>query len=167
MLYDTIKEKLFSPIVVAIGLISGACLMLLAEKRLSYAKCKTDIESISYKQATIIGCFQTLSLCPGMSRSGSTITGGIFSNIDHKTSADFAFLLGIPVIGAAVCYDLLKTANELTSMDWMMIAYGSIFSFIVACIAIKLFIRWVSQYKLYPFAFYRIFIGISILILFR
>ena len=164
--YDYIKEQLFSPITVAMALIVGAIAMILVELKPTN-QTKTDkIETITIKQALYVGCFQVISLWPGMSRSGSTIIGGLFVNLSHRTAADFSFLLALPVISAAVLYDLLKSFNQLTPNDIVMILIGGIVSFIVALFAIKTFLIWLEKVRLFPFAIYRIILAIIVLVLY-
>ena len=166
LFYDGIK-LLFDPIVVAIGLIIGSFFMIMGELYVKNKPLDNGIEKITLRKSIIVGLFQVMAIIPGMSRSGSTIVGGLFAKLNHKTAADFTFLLGVPVIAAAVGYDLLKTGHNLTYIDWTMIISGSIMSFFIACLAIKFFIRFLCQYKLIPFAIYRLLLGLSIIFIIK
>ena len=161
--YDYIKENLFSPLTVALALITGSIGMIYVELKPSKSLKTNELENISLKQAFSIGCFQVVSLWPGMSRSGATIIGGLFSNLSHRVAADFSFLLALPVISAAVAYDLLKSMHNLTSEDIAMIFVGGLVSFLVAIIAIKTFLIWLEKVKLFPFAIYRIILAFMVL----
>ena len=161
--YEYIKAQLFSPITVAMALIVGAIGMILVEFKPSNQTKTDEIENITLKQAFYVGLFQVISLWPGMSRSGSTIIGGLFANLSHRIAADFSFLLALPVISAAVLYDLIKSFNQLTSNDLIMILLGGVVSFIVALFAIKTFLIWLEKVRLFPFAIYRIILAMIVL----
>ena len=100
-----------------------------------------------------------------MSRSGSTIIGGVVSGLSYKTATDFSFCCALPVIGAAVAYDLLKSSSVLTSTDLWYIAFGFLVSFLVGLVAIATVIKWISKWHLTPFGIYRIILGIGVLLL--
>jgi len=170
--YDFIKSILFDSSIVIFALIFGGIIMILVDK-FSSATLKTNsnipfhdaFDQISIKQAFIIGIFQIASLIPGMSRSGSTIVGGVISKLNYKTAADFSFILSFPVIGAAVIYDLIQSSNTLEKADLYFIGLGFIVSFLVGLIAIKTVIKWISKWHLSPFGIYRILLGIGVLII--
>jgi len=168
--YDFIKTQLFNPILVCFALIIGAVLMLIADryndKENNSKQSENDrlgLNDISPKQAFIIGCFQVLSLWPGMSRSGSCIIGGIFAKLNYQTSADFSFLLGIPIITIAVVFELFKNAGQLSVANMQNLALGSFFSFLIGIVAIKTVIQFLKRYKLAPFAIYRITLAAALL----
>ena len=170
--YEFIKTILFDSSIVIFALIFGGIIMILIDK-FSSESLKTPsntpfyeaFEQISIKQAFIIGLFQIISLIPGMSRSGSTIVGGIISKLNYKAAADFSFILSFPVIGAAVLYDIFKSSNALTTLDLYYIGLGFIVSFFVGLFAIKTVIKWISKWHLSPFGIYRILLGIGVLFL--
>lgn len=163
--YDFIKTHLFSPIYVACALIVGSLAMIFVELKPSKAIKTNQIEDITIKQSLVIGLFQIASLWTGMSRSGSTIVGGLFSSCNHKVAADFSFLLALPVISAAVGYDLFKSVHHLSIDDISMICIGAIISFIVAIFAIKTFLIWLEKVRLIPFAIYRLVLAVFVLLL--
>ena len=170
--YDLITGTLFSANVVVVALIFGGIAMILTDifciKKTHQESSKSTFEALSnmsYKQAVYVGLFQLFSLWPGMSRSGSTIVGGVVSGLSYKTAADFSFLCAAPVIGAATLYDLLKTFSSLTSNDFIYIGIGLIVSFFVGLIAITTFIKWISKWHLLPFGIYRIVLGFGVLAL--
>jgi len=169
--YDYIKANLFSTTTVVSALIVGGIAMILTDK--FAPKVLTDntlsvtqaLTNISTKQALTVGLFQVLSLWPGMSRSGSTIVGGVLAGLSYKTAADFSFCCALPVIFAAVFYDLIKTSSALTATDYGYIGIGFLISFFVGLVAIKFIINWIPKIHLTPFGIYRILFGIGVFIL--
>ena len=163
--YEYIKTNLFSPVTVACGLIIGSIGMIAAEVTTKNSKQKkVELSDITPLQALGVGLFQVLSLWPGMSRSGATIFGGLFCKMSHKLSADFSFLLALPVISAAVAYDLLKSMHLISMKEGIIILQGAIISFLVAIISIRFFLKILESVKLYPFAIYRIIVAIAVLL---
>lgn len=154
MLHGTIKNKLFSPLTVIIGLVAGAVLMLAAEK-LSKRPVVRQLDEISIRQAALVGMFQILSLWPGFSRSGSTIAGGLLLGLSRKAAAEFSFIIAVPLMFVACVYDLLKIWNILSIADLSMFATGFIVAFIVAYISIVWFLSFLNKSTLASFAYYR------------
>lgn len=152
--HDFIKERLFTPKTVVIGLIAGGALMILAEA-LMRRPSATSLDQITYKQALIIGLFQCLSLWPGFSRSGSTISGGILAGADHKTASEFSFIVAVPIMFAANILNLYESWNNLKAEDFPLFATGFVVAFIVALLAIKYFLKLIPKTRLTPFALYR------------
>ena len=150
-----IKRYLFSSFTVIIGLVLGALLMLAAE-RFSRQPETTDVENMTLKQAFFVGLFQILSLWPGFSRSGSTISGGLFFGMDRKTAADFSFIIALPLMTMACVFDLAKSWARLTSTDFQMIVVGFIVSFVVAYFSVIWFLRFLNKSTLASFAYYRL-----------
>ena len=129
-----------------------------------------DEENISYKKSFIIGWFQTLSiLLPGLSRSAATIIGGMSQKLKRSVAAEFSFLLAVPTMFAASVksfYDVYKEHPEVISKDNMgVLGVGSIVSFIVALIAVKFFIGYLQKHGFKLFGYYRIVVGLVMLIL--
>lgn len=161
LLHKYIKEYLFSPKTVIVGLVLGAILMLVAEKTARHPKTR-DVDDITIPQAFFVGLFQILSLWPGFSRSGSTIAGGLFLGLSRKTAADFSFIIAGPLMLVACMYDLLKVWNKLSVGDLEMIAIGFAVSFIVAYLSVIWFLRFLNNSTLASFAYYRFLLaGIS------
>ncbi|MCC2683152.1 MAG: undecaprenyl-diphosphate phosphatase [Paenibacillaceae bacterium] len=158
LLHGFIKEVLFSPQTVLIGLVVGGIFLIIGEKQQPQISAPT-IEQISYKQALFIGISQCLSLWPGFSRSGATIAGGMLSGVSRAASADFTFIIAIPVMVAASGYDLLKGIDYLHRSDIPFFAIGFIVSFIVALLAVFTFIKLVQKLNLSYFAYYRFIIA--------
>jgi undecaprenyl-diphosphatase len=157
-----IKELLFNPTTVAWALIVGGILLLTVERFASRARVQT-LEEISPKMALQIGLFQCLALWPGMSRSGSTIFGGVLLGMSRKTAAEFSFLVAVPVMVVATGADLIKNFSVLGSGDIAAFAVGFIVSFVTALFAVKFFISLLGRVSLAPFAWYRIAVGVAVL----
>lgn len=154
MLRHFIKEVLFSPQTVLIGLVLGGIFMIIAEKKHPEIMAD-DMDQLTYKQALFIGISQILSLWPGFSRSGATIAGGMLAGASRAASADFTFLIAIPVMCAATGYEMLKSFHSLTSGDLVFFAVGFVVSFIVALLAVMSFIKLVQKLSLTYFSYYR------------
>ncbi|RAP31245.1 undecaprenyl-diphosphate phosphatase [Candidatus Marinamargulisbacteria bacterium SCGC AG-343-D04] len=167
--YESIKALLFHATPVAVALIVGGVAMILVDRFQARLICsesaQDDWPEPTFKQALMIGCFQVLSLWPGMSRSGSTIIGGVVSGLPYKKAADFSFILAVPVIGAAVVYDLLKSASELSLADVGYIGLGFSISFFVGILAINVVLKWIEKWKLTPFGIYRVGLGLLVLLM--
>ncbi len=124
--------------------------------------------AINYTKAFIIGCFQTIAMLPGVSRSAATIVGGLVQGLNRKTAAEFSFFLAVPTMAAATAKDLLdfyKHNGALSSEQWQLFAIGNVVAFVVAIIAIKFFIDILTKYGFRFFGYYRIFVGGAILLL--
>jgi undecaprenyl-diphosphatase len=169
ILHDLITEYIFFPIYVAVALIVGATLMLIAELLLKKPKTE-DENNITFKQAIIVGLFQCLSLFPGMSRSASTIIGGLFMKFSRKLAAEFSFFLAIPTIVGASLYSLLKFILKnrvaFTNEMVLLLFIGTLVSFIVAYGIIAFFMNFVKKRPLYVFVVYRYILAIVIFILY-
>jgi undecaprenyl-diphosphatase len=131
------------------------------EERNLHAK---DLE-LNYIQAFIIGCFQCIAMIPGVSRSASTIVGGLTQKLNMKRAAEFSFFLAVPTIFAAAAYKLLKGFGDIKGSDISLLLIGNVVSFIVGMIAIKFFIGLITRYGLKFFGYYRIILGLAILAL--
>lgn len=160
---DVIKAHLFKPIPVATAFIVGAFIILWAEKRKHTVTIET-VDDIRPMDALKLGLAQAVALIPGMSRSGSTIIGGLFFGLSRKAAAEFSFFLAVPTLGIASIYSMYK-ARDLLSMDDIGVwAMGFVFAFISAMIAVRALIRYVSHHDFTIFAWYRIAFGIIVLV---
>ena len=163
--YDIIKGYLFNPVVVSVSLIVGGIVLILIDRKVVAQKSKTeDLEKISYKNAFFIGLIQCFSMVPGTSRAAATIIGGVFNGLDKKQATEFSFLLAVPTMFAATGYDLLKSEIAFNNEEIKLLIVGSIVAFITAWIAVKIFLKIVSNYGFKHFGYYRIIIGILFLI---
>ncbi len=152
--HGLIKNYLFGPATVIVGLVAGGIFMIVAEKW-KRAFVVTDVDDISTAKALQIGLFQCLSLWPGFSRSGSTIAGALFLGVTRKASADFSFIMAVPLMFLAVTYDLLKSWGELSFSDFGVLAVGFVTSFVVAYLSILWFLKFLNRSTLTAFAYYR------------
>ncbi len=150
-----IKEHLFSPMTVAMGLALGGVGLILVEYFGPRAE-KKEIDSLDWKDALIVGLFQCLSLWPGMSRAGSTLIGGMLMKIDRKTAAEYSFLAAVPIMIAATGYDLLKSRQFLHQADAPLFAVGFFVSMVTAWFAIRFFMRFLANHTLTGFGWYRL-----------
>ncbi|WKZ58023.1 MAG: undecaprenyl-diphosphate phosphatase [Bdellovibrionota bacterium] len=166
LLHDSIKSLLFFPLPVACALIVGGVIMIALERRGSTPSVHS-LEQLTLRQAFLIGCFQCISLWPGMSRSASTIIGGLCVGLNRIVAAEFSFLVAVPVMCAAVGYELFKSASELVWQDLPLFLVGFIVSFITALLAIKFFLSLLRRWTLEPFGWYRIGVGVIVLLCVR
>lgn len=160
---DKIEEILFHPLPVAITLIVGAGLIIIAENFDKKASVTTE-HQISYKQALFIGLFQCLALIPGMSRSASTIVGGLFNGLSRAVAAEFSFFLAIPTLLGAALIKILKAGFAFSNFEWVLLLVGTVVSFVVAYFVIAFFMNYIKKRDLKPFAYYRIVLGAFVII---
>lgn len=158
-----IKAVLFKPVPVAIAFIIGALIILWAEKRTHRITIET-VDDIKPLDALKLGLAQAVALIPGMSRSGSTIIGGLFFGLSRKAAAEFSFFLAVPTLGIASIYSMYKDRALLSMDDMGAWIVGFIFAFISAMIAVRALIRYVSHHDFTIFAWYRIAFGVIVLI---
>lgn len=160
LVHDALKKYLFSSETVIIGLVIGGIFMIVAE-RLPIPNFSTNLDKINFRQCLVIGLAQCLSLWPGFSRSGATISGGLLAGLNHKTAAEFSFIIAVPVMIAATGYDLLKSWHLITPDFAITLIIGFVVSFIVAVLAIVGFLKLLQRTKLTPFAIYRFVLALS------
>jgi undecaprenyl-diphosphatase len=165
---DYIDENLFSTKTVLIGLVIGAVFMIIADF-LAGKRTQPTIETvdqITYKQAFTVGLIQCLSLWPGFSRSGSTISGGVLIGLSHRAAADFTFIMAVPIMAGASLISLVKNWEYFTMDALPFFIAGFISAFVFAMISIKFFLRLINKIKLVPFAIYRIVLAFVIYMVF-
>ena len=160
---EPIKRQLFSPLPVSLALIAGAVCMLVFDRPSRTVRTQ-DVESISLLQSLGIGLFQCLALWPGMSRSASTIVGGLILGFDRRVAAEFSFLVAVPIMLAATGYDFLRSLGQLSWGDAPAFLVGLVVSFVSAWLAVKFFVALLGRWTLRPFAVYRIVIGLLVLV---
>lgn len=156
--YSAIRSMLESPMIVAVALIVGGVLILLIEW-LSTPREDGTIEGMGWKRALAIGVIQCLSMIPGVSRSGSTIMGGLAMGMDRKTAVEFSFFLAMPTMVAATAYSLWKERAYLTMDNFLLIVVGFIVAFTAASVVVRWVVSFVSRRGFAPFAWYRIILG--------
>lgn len=165
LLNDYIDAALESPLVVAITLVLGGVLLLFVDKWFNKPKVE-EIEQVTYKKSFMIGVYQCLALIPGMSRSASTIVGGMTQGLTRKLAAEFSFFLAIPMMFGASLIKLLKffkDGNTFSGEEIQLLVAGNVVGFIVAIIAIKSFIGILTKYGFKAFGWYRIIVGLVII----
>ena len=152
--------------VVAITLVLGGVFMLFCDRLFNTTE-KT--EDVNWKRAFKIGCFQCLSVIPGMSRSMSTIVGGMQQGLTRKRAAEFSFFLAVPTMAGATLLDLLEMFKEgtnwATTTNIKLLLLGCIIAFLVAIFAMKWFVAFLTKYGFKAFGWYRIIVGLVILVL--
>lgn len=161
LLSDYIDAMLENVIVVAIALIVGGIILIFVD---NWFKNPSKKQEVTYPKALIIGMFQVLAMIPGVSRSASTIIGGMTQKLNRKNAAEFSFFLAVPTMFAASGYKLLKNYQSINTENIGILLFGNIIAFIVALIAIKTFINFLSKNGFKVFGYYRIIVGTIILI---
>jgi undecaprenyl-diphosphatase len=159
-----VKAHLFTPTVVATSFILGAFVILWAERRPASTARIHSVDDMSPVDAFKVGLIQCLALIPGVSRSGSTIIGGMLIGLSRSTATEFSFFLAIPTLIGAGAYSLYKERALLSVSDAPLFAVGLIFSFIFAWLCVRWLLRYVATHNFVPFAWYRIAFGIAVLI---
>ena len=153
-----IKAQLFNPEAVTLALATGGVAILLVE-RLAARRYATPVDAVTLGQALGVGLFQILALWPGTSRAAATIIGGMILGLERKAAAEFSFLIAVPVLFVASGYELLKMRDQIVADDAISLTIGFVISFVVALLAIKVFVSYLSRGKLAPFAWYRIVVA--------
>lgn len=164
---DKIDELLESVEIVAIMLIIGGVFMLFVDKIFTKVD---ESKGLTEKKALSIGFFQCIAMVPGVSRSMATIVGGMAQKMSRKTAAEFSFFLAVPTMFAATAYKLLKlfmqpNGIEILTQNVGALIIGNVVAFIVALLAIKFFISFVTKYGFKAFGYYRIIVGGIILVM--
>lgn len=164
---DKIDTMLESPMVVAISLVLGGIVLLFVDNWFKNADIDNS-DDISYSTAIKIGFYQCLAMIPGVSRSGASIVGGMSQKLTRKAAAEFSFFLAVPTMFGATAKKLLdffKDGEQLSSQEINMLIVGNVVGFIVALLAIKYFIGFLTKHGFKWFGWYRIIIGAIIIIL--
>lgn len=163
-----IIDKLLGDVyVVAATLLIGGVVLLFIDKWFEKSEQQPDKE-ITHKNAFVVGLYQVISMIPGVSRSAATIIGGLASKLNRKTAAEFSFFLAVPTMFAATCYKLYKFYKEqggIDSHDIHLLVIGNILAFVVAMLAIKTFIAYLTKHGFKLFGYYRIAMGLAIIIM--
>ncbi len=166
LLNDYIDMLLESVVVVAIMLVLGGIVLIFIDR---FFDNKPTTEEISYPSALKIGFFQCLAMIPGVSRSAASIIGGMTQQLSRKTAAEFSFFLAVPTMFAASAYKMLKgyLDGSLTfnAEQIKLLTVGNLVAFLVAMLAIKFFIGFLNKYGFKVFGYYRIVVGLIILVL--
>ncbi len=157
---DLIDRLLDNPLVVACSLVAGGVILLFVDRWFSHAG---DSPEITYPQAFRIGLFQVIAMIPGVSRSAATIIGGMVEKLNRKNAAEFSFFLAVPTMFGASAYKLYKGFDTLTSENTGILLFGNAVAFVVALVAIKGFIYFLTRNGFRIFGWYRIVAGLVII----
>ena len=159
-LHKYVKALLFNPLSVSIALIVGGAILIILNRFIEEKESAVSgVEDISFRDAAIIGFFQSLSIIPGVSRSAATIVGGVFAGFNKEKAIEFSFLLAVPTMFVATSYDLFKSRSELQMMHLAPLLWGAASSFISAYLAIQFFLKFVNFLEFKYFGYYRIIFG--------
>lgn len=160
-------ESLFNVATVAWMFIIGGVIFLVVEHFYKENQHTVrNLDQLTYKQTLWVGFAQIFALIPGTSRAGATIIGGLLTGLDRKTSAEFSFLLALPVLSATSAYSLIKHYDAFVQTSFTPLIVGFIVSFLVAWLAIKLFLKFLQHFTFRAFGIYRILLGSALLIWF-
>jgi undecaprenyl-diphosphatase len=163
ILEKQVDAMLESVLIVAIALVVGGIFLLFADRLFPGDK---DLdEGLSYRKSFIIGLIQIISIIPGVSRSGATIIGGMSQKLNRKSAAEFSFFLAVPTMFAATALKVLDNYKTFSTGDIKLLAVGNLVAFVVAMIAIRTFITFLTRHGFRLFGWYRIVVGLLILIL--
>ncbi len=159
LLKDMIKDVLFSPVVIFWGLVVGGIGLIIIDKVIPKNQGSDQKETVTIKQAIMIGCWQCLALWPGMSRSAMSIMGGLVSGLNRVTAASFSFIIAVPVMVVVVGYDLISARSTFSLIEYAWIGFGMAISFGVAFFTMRWFLSMVQNQGLTFFGVYRILLG--------
>jgi len=158
-LNDIVEKSLREPFVISVMLVAVGFIMLAAEKTGKYK----DMEKVDYLDALTIGVAQATALIPGVSRSGITISAGLFKGLKREASARFSFLISTPIIAGATLLHLKKFLTSQGTYDFQLFGVGLITSSITGLLAIKFLIAFLKKYPLNIFVYYRFILAVVII----
>jgi len=164
-IHHQIEEKLYAPVPIAIALIVGGIVLILADRFTGAGRIE-KAEDASFGQAIQIGLFQAVALLPGVSRSGATIIGARLLGLTRTAAAEYSFFLALPTMLGAFVYKLYKARGILLwDVDGPALLVGGVTSFVVALVVVAFFIKFLQKHGLGVFGWYRIALGILVLAL--
>lgn len=165
LFYSQIKNFLGNVIIVPITLILGGFIIIWIENIVKNKEVEATNKTtlINKKESFILGAIQTLAFIPGVSRSGAIIIGGLLRKISRAEVVEFSFMLALPTMLAASGLDLVKSGFSFTQYEWLLLAIGFVTAFIVAIIAVKKFLKFITNHSFKSFGWYRIIVGIIFL----
>ena len=162
LLSDLIDNMLENVVVVAVMLVLGGVVLLFVDKWFNNEKSNAEVTRPS---AFKIGFYQCIAMIPGVSRSAATIIGGMTQKLSRKTAAEFSFFLAVPTMFAASWYKLIENYQVFTVDNLGVLIAGNVVAFIVAMVAIKTFIAFLTRHGFKVFGYYRIVVGVIILVM--
>jgi undecaprenyl-diphosphatase len=164
---DVLEEMFYNYQTVAIALIFYGIIYIWIENKHKGQKAKImTLDTLDFKTAFIIGCFQVLALIPGTSRSGATILGAIIFGTSRTVAAEFTFFLAIPVMFGASLIKLMKFGLEFSSSELMILIVGMVTAFVISIIAIKFLVGYIKKHDFKIFGWYRIVLGLIVIVYF-
>jgi undecaprenyl-diphosphatase len=160
--HEVIAEHLFRPVTVAVGLAVGGLVMLAVERLHPRVNTQT-VDGIGLRTALLIGLAQCAALWPGVSRSAATIVGAMAAGVERRAAAEYSFLAAIPLLAAAVLFDLARGVAILEAGDAPRFAIGFVVAFLAALVAVRSFLHLLAAWSLRPFAWYRLALAAVVL----
>lgn len=164
--HQWIKANLFSPQTVAGALIVGGLIILAVEAR-RFLPSIFDLRQVRIHSAFLVGLAQCFSLFPGVSRSGATIIGGMLAGMDRKVATEYSFFLALPTMIAATSYQMVKSRDLFALEDVLSLGLGLLVAFLIAWAVIAGLLAYVKHHSLRVFAYYRIVLGLAVLLIFH
>ncbi len=162
-----IKAVLFNPVSVALALFIGGIIILWVERRQQKSSMGAQInilEEITAGTALKVGIAQCFALIPGVSRSGSTIIGGMLIGLERRVATEFSFFLAIPLLFGATCYELYKLHNLINASDFSIFGIGFFAALVSGFVSVRWLLRFITSHDFRIFAWYRIGFGLLILV---
>lgn len=163
LLLDYIDTALRAVGVIITTTVVFALLLAAADR---FARGSRTLQDIGFKDAIIVGLAQAVALIPGTSRSGATITAGLFLGLNRESASKFSFFMAIPITAAAALVKLLTIASESIAVDWLGFLVGGIVSFLTAITAIHFFLKWLNAFGMWPYVIYRLVLAVVLYFLF-
>lgn len=164
LFYKYIKQYFYGNLVIAVSLILGG-LVLIAVDKCKKNNSVDDIDAVDLKSSFNIGLFQIVSFIPGVSRSGSTIVGGLLNGLSKKVSVEFSFILAIPTTLSATIFDLYNNIGSFSYDSCGILIFGFLATFVISLMAIKFLLNYLSSHSFDAFGYYRIVLGLVIIML--
>lgn len=165
LLLNDFMDTISNALVVSSMLIIYGIAFIITERRNKKAKI-TEMNQLTYKTAILIGLFQVLSIIPGTSRSGSTILGAMLLCCSRELAAEFSFFLAIPVMFGVSILKLATNVYPMTGQEWALLIIGMVTAYIVSMASVKFLVSYVRRHDFKVFGWYRIVLGIAVLIYF-
>ncbi len=167
VLYKLIKTYLLGNAWITVfSFLVGGIAILVIESYFKNREPKGNIKALSLRNSLFLGVIQVLSVIPGVSRSATTIFGGMFLGLSREAATELSFLVALPVMSAATGYDLLKSVNEFTRTDITILLFGMAVSFVSAVLTIKWLLSYVKRHNFNYFGVYRIVVALLFFLLF-
>lgn len=161
LFYKMVKKLMIygEPVVISALFLGGLLMLVLEWKHKEKEEDIDPIESMTHRQAVIIGVVQSLAMIPGVSRAAATICGGLLLGLKRRMIVEFSFLLAIPTMIAATALDLVKNGKAFSGAQWDFLAVGFIVSFVIAMFSIRWLLGWIRVHTFKIFGFYRIIVA--------